>query len=387
MRAVLCHKGFGTPSTETRRADATCGAHVGGGTTAGATGMVSGSKNSGDDAARAEDPAPPVGSGARSPLGRIPPEVRTGAVIIGIAVLMASAFAAAYIVALGRPIPRHIPLGVVGPASVTVPITNAMQTSRHELNLRTYPSRQAAIDAVDRQTIAAVLDGTAAPPQLLISSASDPSTARALTQMDQPTPGRYLVPIVDLHPLPPSDPQGLATFYVVIAATILGFVTTFQLRANVKTLTLGSWLVCLAALAILGGAALALVAGPILNALQTSFAELWLLISVHVAIAALFNSTMLVLMPRWAIIPTWGVFILLGNTSSGGAVSAPLLPQPFAFLHSALPTGAAVSAIQAATYFPHHQPRLPFVVLGAWLCVTLAALVVSSRATHRSPAE
>jgi hypothetical protein len=77
----------------------------------------------------------------------------------------------------------------------------------------------------------------------------------------------------------------------------------------------------------------------------------------------------------------------LGNTSSGGAVSASLLPQPFAFLNHALPSGATVSAIHSATYFPHSQHALPFVVLGMWLAALLAALVISSNRLNRSPAE
>jgi hypothetical protein len=160
----------------------------------------------------------------------------------------------------------------------------------------------------------------------------------------------------------------------------------FQLRANVKTLSLRRWLVCLVVLAVVGGAALASVTGPVLGALSTRFLQLWLLTSVQIAVAALFNSAMLVLIHRWAIIPTWLVFILLGNTSSGGAVSASLLPQPFAFFNHALPSGATVSAIHAATYFPDNQRLLPFVVLGVWLVGSLAALIVASRALHRSPA-
>jgi hypothetical protein len=71
----------------------------------------------------------------------------------------------------------------------------------------------------------------------------------------------------------------------------------------------------------------------------------------------------------------------------GGAVSPSLLPQPFAFLNHALPSGAAVSAIHTASYFPHDQRVLPFVVLILWFSVTLAALVACTRALHRSPAE
>lgn len=332
-------------------------------------------------------PGPAQPAMHRLSIRRVPLEIRKAAAVMAIAVVMTSTFAAAYTVALGRPAPRELPIGVVGPASVTTPIVAGMQQSRHEFDVHSYPSRQAAVAAVDRQTITAVIDATAAPPQLLLSSASGSSSARVLTQLDEPAPGRYLLPITDLHPLPASDPSGLATFYVTIAATILGFVTMFQLRANVKTLSLRGWLTCVGVLAVVGGAALAVVAGPVLGALSTRFPELWLALALQIAIAALFNSTMLVLIHRWAIIPTWGVFILLGNTSSGGAVSASLLPQPFALLNHALPSGATVTAIHTATYFPHNQRVLPFVVLAVWFSITLAALVTCSRALHRSPAE
>jgi hypothetical protein len=314
-----------------------------------------------------------------------PLETRKAATVLTIALLMASSFVAAYTIALGRPSPRHLVVGVVG--APPVQLLGELQTNSNEFDLRRYPSRESAIDAVNRQQITAIIDASGSVPELLLSTASDPSSTRALTQLDQPSPGRYLLPIVDLHPLPVSDPFGLATFYLVIAATLLGFVSMFQLRANVKTLTLRRWLVCVGTLTVVGGAALAGVAGPLLQALHAPFPELWLLVSMQIAVASLFNSTMLVLMHRWAIIPTWVVFILLGNTSSGGAVSASLLPQPFAFLNHALPSGATVSAIHSATYFPHNQRTLPFVVLGVWLAAMLAGLVMSSRALHRSPAE
>lgn len=68
-------------------------------------------------------------------------------------------------------------------------------------------------------------------------------------------------------------------------------------------------------------------------------------------------------------------------------MSASLLRQRFKAFNHALPSGAAVSAIHAATYFPHHQRPLPILVLGLWLVVSLAALIVASRTLRRSPAE
>lgn len=39
-----------------------------------------------------------------------------------------------------------------------------------------------------------------------------------------------------------------------------------------------------------------------------------------------------ILIGRWAIVPTYLLFVVLGNSSSRGAVSPPLLPEPFGFL-------------------------------------------------------
>ena len=53
-----------------------------------------------------------------------------------------------------------------------------------------------------------------------------------------------------LHLLPPTDPQGLVSFYVTLASSILGFVTMFQLRANAPGLKFRDWLAAIAALLI-----------------------------------------------------------------------------------------------------------------------------------------
>ncbi len=101
---------------------------------------------------------------------------------------------------------------------------------------------------------------------------------------------------------------------------------------------------------------------------------------------ALFCSTMLVLIGRWAFIPTWLLFIVLGDTSSGGAVAQPLLPQPDAFIGRFLPPGATVGIVRTAVYFSHQQHFEPFAVQAVWLACALAALLISARLLRRRPA-
>jgi hypothetical protein len=113
----------------------------------------------------------------------VPLELRKVATVLAIAIVMTSAFAAAYTVALGRPIPRHMPVAMVG--APTAQLLSELQVRQHEFDLRTYPSREAAITAIDDQRVTAIIDASATPPELLISSAGDPSSARVLTQLDQ----------------------------------------------------------------------------------------------------------------------------------------------------------------------------------------------------------
>ena len=161
----------------------------------------------------------------------------------------------------------------------------------------------------------------------------------------------------------------------------------FQLRANAPGLKFRDWLAAIAVLAIAGGLVLAVVVDPLIGALHGPFPELWLALAAEVAVAALFCSTMLVLVGRWAIIPTWTLFVILGNTSSGGAVAQPLLPPFYAFVGRFLPPGATVSIVRTAVYFRRDQHLEPFIVQAVWLVGTLAALLISARRLGRGPAQ
>jgi hypothetical protein len=82
---------------------------------------------------------------------------------------------------------------------------------------------------------------------------------------------------------------------------------------------------------------------------------------------------------RWALLPTWILFILISNPSSGGAVAPQLLPPFYEFMGRWLPTGATVRALRDLTYFPEASHAEPYLVLGAWLAASTAAFVVARR--------
>jgi hypothetical protein len=301
-----------------------------------------------------------------------------GAVIVLVATVAAGLFAGSYTYATANPMPRDIPTAVTGvpgaaaaQASFVAGLEQAIGAS---LRLHHYDSYAQAHAAVDQQREFAILrlhaDGT----ELHVSGASGASVAQLLEQV-APEVGRSLgvaVTVRDINPLQPGDPRGLAIFYIVLASVVVGFVAAIQLSVHAKGLRLGQMLAFTAGYAVLGGLAIIAAVEWVLGALRLPFAESWLILSLTLftcgAVFHMFNS----LFGRWAIAPTWVLLIMLGNPSSGGAVSWPLLPTPLSTVGRWLPPGAAVNALHSAIYFGRNQYAFPFLVLLVWAAAACA---------------
>jgi hypothetical protein len=304
-------------------------------------------------------------------------------VIAVLAIAAGSLFLTSYTLALGDPVPRRIDTAVVGDASAHRALLDEIEKVAHGgVDLHPYPSVGAAVGAIDRQQVYAGLDLASPIPRLYVSSASGASVARVFTSVAAAEPQ---LQISDTHPLPPSDPEGLDVFYLVIAATILGFLTVFQVRTNAGGLSLRTWTVFVLSFAFMASLVLVLVAGPLLHRLALPVPESAGIVALQVLAVATFTSTMAVLIGRWAILPTFLLFMVVGNTSSGGAVAPPLLPGPLAIVSQWVPSGVTVTALRDAIYFHSYQHLLPVVVLAAWAATWLGAMVVVSYRRGTSP--
>lgn len=303
--------------------------------------------------------------------------------IAAVTILMASLFLTTYTLALGDPMPHRIDAALVGdPAQHARTVGAVQQVADESLSFQPYGSVQAARHAIDVQRVYAALDLTSARPTLYVSSAAGASVARVLERISASDP---VVRLVDTHPLSPSDPNGLDIFYVMLVATIVGFLTVFQVRANAGGLPLYHWTAWVAGFAVTAALALTLVVGPLLNRFHVPVAETWGILVLHILAVTSFASLMTVLIGRWAVLPTWLFFVVLGNSSSGGAVSPPLLPAPFAFISQWLPSGATVTSLREAIYFNGFQHARPILVLAVWSAALFAALLAVSRRLGRSP--
>lgn len=301
----------------------------------------------------------------------------------------AGLFAGSYTYSMADPTPHSIPAAVVGSyqeARGQAFLGGLEKALNASVKVHPYETAARAGEAIEDQKVFAVFelrdDGRTA--VLDLSSASGSSVAEILADT-APAVGKKTgvdVTVRDINPLQEGDPRGLAIFYISLAAVIIGFVGAIQLSVHARSLTPFERILFTAAYALLGGFAIAATVDWLLGALSLPFVESWLILALTLFTSGMVFTMFNTLFGRWAMLPTWGLMVLLGNPSSGGAVSWPLLPSPLGAIGQWLPPGASVNAQHTAVYFQGHQHAFPFLVLGGWALLSCAVFWIWR---HRHP--
>ncbi|WP_225826800.1 ABC transporter permease [Streptomyces naphthomycinicus] len=295
----------------------------------------------------------------------------------------AGLFAGSYTYAMANPTPHVIPTAVTtsGDEPAARRFIDGMEEALNaSLRLHAYGSRRAAVRAVDEQKVFAVVEAPAGGRSVTldVSGASGATVAQLLGEAAVKV-GRATgtaVVVRDLKPLQKGDPRGLAIFYISLAAVIIGFIGAIQLSVHAKALNPLERIAFIVAYALLGGFTIAAVVDWWLKAVRLPFVESWFILALTMFTSGMVFTMFNTLFGRWAMLPTWGLMVLLGNPSSGGAVSWPLLPSPLGTIGRWLPPGASVNAQHTAVYFRGHQHAFPFLVLAGWAVVSCAVFVI-----------
>ena len=186
----------------------------------------------------------------------------------------------------------------------------------------------------------------------------------------------------DIHPVSSRDPSGVVFFYVALASVIMGFIGTIQTRSNAPALTLIGELRWDLLRAVTVSLAITAVVGPVARLEPVPFLPTWGVLALTSLTAGMtYACWRLLIGNRWAMLPTWLLFVLISSPASGGAVADPLLPPVLAAIGRFLPTGATVSILRDTTYFAAFPNAVPYVVLVVWAVVTSTGWVLLRR--HR----
>jgi hypothetical protein len=308
------------------------------------------------------------------------------AVVVSLLVAtLAGLFVGAYSWGMANPVPHRIPVAVTGGSDrgerFIDALENAMRTS---LELHQYPTYAAARASLDEQQNFAILQRRANDVEVDVAGAAGASVARVLGQTAQQTGSALGIPVQvrDLKPLPVTDPQGIAIFYVSLGSIILGFVGAIQLGVHAADINCAERIAFTAGYALLGGLAICAMVDWVLRELPLPFAQSWAICAVSMFTSGMIYTAFQTFLGRWAVLATWLLMVVLGNPSSGGAVAWPLLPPVLGFLGRFLPPGASVSAQRNAIYFQHNQHLEPYAVLIGWCLASTLAFVVWHEVTR-----
>jgi hypothetical protein len=311
------------------------------------------------------------------------PTPKAVALVLLPALVLMLAFAFFYVGAFHDPKPHHVPVGVVGPPAAAVQLN---RLPGDPLDAREASSRPDALSQIDDREVYGAYE--VATNRLFVASAGNRATAVALERtFDRVAAAqrRPAVRVTDVKPLPPKDPNGTAAFYAVIAwvfggyigATLVGLIgsprssSTRRAAARIGALAghgivagILSVVMLRASFDVFSGHVVALCAIAALTIFASGAA------TAGIQAAAGPAGTGLVIL----------VFVILGNSASGGPFARPLLPGLWSTIGGVLPPGASVDLARSALFFDGARIAGPVLVLVVWAALgTLLALALGGR--------
>ena len=302
------------------------------------------------------------------------------------AMVLQLAFIGSYLGGLHQPLPRHVPIAVVGTADVATPVLRALRSYGAAVRPEAVPTQDEAVARIrDRMDFAAyVPDPDGGADLLLVSTAASPAieqTAAAAARYAVPA-GRTLE-VTDTAPFLGTDPLGLTGFALVsgwvvggfLLASLLGFGGARRPMAGRAITGRCALLVCYAALI---GAASAAFAGPLTHLLDRGLPRLAGVGALVVLGTAAGTAALEALFGLVGTGLAVTVLAVLGNPTSSGAHAAGLVPGFWRLAGSYLPPGAGTVALRETSYFDGAGLRAPLTALGCAAGGGLLVLVAAA---------
>jgi hypothetical protein len=308
-------------------------------------------------------------------MANMAPTPKAVAIVLFPALVLMLAFAFSYVGAFHEPTPHKVPIAVVGPPAAAVQLNHL---PGDPLDARQVSSRAVALSQIDDRDVYGAYE--VATNRLFVASAANRATAIALEEtFDRVAAAQRRPParVTDVKPLPPSDPNGTAAFYAVIAwvfggyigATLIGLIGAPRSRSRQR-----------AAARIGAFAGFGIVAGVLsVVMLRACFGVFSGHIVAMCAIGALtiFASGAAAGGLQAAAGPAGTglvilVFVILGNSASGGPFARPLLPGLWRTTGGVLPPGAGVDLARSALFFDGARITGPILVLVGWAALGTA---------------
>lgn len=299
-------------------------------------------------------------------------------IVVGL--LIGGLFVGVFLAAFHDPKPHDLPVAIVAPATV-VSTVQSQAASSEAFDVRAYPDRDAAQNAVLHRTVFGAYVVGPNGPELLVAGANGPSVTQTLQGAfgAAATASGKPLTTTDVRPISSGDSRGLSVFYGAFGVVLGGFLFGLTSMQMAPQLTARWRLASAVAFSVGAGLVVAWLIQPVFGALPASF---WTTAGVVALLALAIGTTTAALL---RIFGGFGTFIasvlllVLGNATSTGILPAQYLPGWLESLTPILPVGVAVRALRGAAYFDNDGLVSGVLILAAWAVGAMLVFAVADR--------
>ncbi|MGW4911909.1 hypothetical protein [Streptomyces sp. NPDC004270] len=295
--------------------------------------------------------------------------------------LMCLGMGLAYMGAFVHPEPNHLPVAVVGAGpEAKVFAQTVKDTAGDRLDVRTVPTRTAAVHLLTSRTVTGAYVPSAKAPELLVASAASDMGATAVEKVFTPVAAEKGVPlkVTDVARPVADDPTGQGLFFLLIAVSIGSYASVAALGAAGGTLPMRiRALLALGVSAVVSGIG-ALLAGPVFHLAHHDLAGVWGMAWLYSAGILLIGVGLHTFLKRWTTLAMMVLFVMLNFTSSGGLFRPELQNGFFGTLHAFWNGAGFVEGIRSLLYFGDDGLGRNVWTLVVWLLVGLAVTAVAA---------
>jgi hypothetical protein len=297
------------------------------------------------------------------------PETRTiaGLLLGGLVLLLA--FTVLYVAAFHAPRAKGLDIGVVGGPGVAAAVQSRLDAdARGAFDVRRFAGEPDARRALLGTDIHGAIVPAPTGDRIMVAQALGPAQAETVLAALRRVAAASGVPAVveDLRALPSGDRRGLSSLFTVIGTLIPSLVFGVLLAVFGKALPARARWGAVLAYALLAGPLVALDVEVVVGALDGGFVGVAVVSGLLAVSVAAVGHGLAHLAGARGIAAAVMTLVLLGLSSSGGAVGYQFEPGFYGAVSQLLPPGAAVTAVRNVAYFDWAATLEPLLVLGAW---------------------
>ncbi|MEU2623360.1 hypothetical protein ABZ642_35545 [Streptomyces sp. NPDC007157] len=295
--------------------------------------------------------------------------------------LMCLGMGLAYLGAFVHPAPHQMPVAVVGAGpKAKVFAQTVKDTAGDRLDVRTVPTRAAAVDLLTSRTVTGAYVPSAKAPELIVASAASDMDATAVEKVFTPVAAQEGAPlkVTDVARPVADDPTGQGLFFLLIAVSIGSYASVAALGAAGGTLPMRiRALLALGVSAVVSGIG-ALLAGPVFHLAHHDLAGVWGMAWLYSAGILLIGVGLHTFLKRWTTLAMMVLFVMLNFTSSGGLFRPDLQNGFFGTLHAFWNGAGFVEGVRSLLYFGDDGLGRHVWTLAIWLLAGLAVTALAA---------